>query len=108
MVSQRRIQRQFFLIREAQQFCFGDGLYLQNFAENCILYWAIHAHQRHGFRAPRRFSSSQREGCDVHAEASQRAADLPDDPWLVVIAQIKDGAAQLRLKRNSVDREHPW
>ena len=55
------------LIGETEQFGFGDGLYLQDFAEDGVLHRTIHADQRYGFGAARCFAPSQGEGGDVYA-----------------------------------------
>src|SRR5260370_42605684 len=95
LLGNYRLSKNSFLIGEEQEFGFGDGFNLQDFGENCVLYRAVHSDQRYGFRAARRFAPSQCEGRDVYAEASQCVADLADDSGLVVIAQEKNGAAQL-------------
>jgi hypothetical protein len=54
-------------IGEAEEFGFGDGLDLQDFAEDGVLYRAVHSDQRDGFGAAGCLASAQGEGGDVYA-----------------------------------------
>src|SRR6476660_10293248 len=94
---------QFLRVTEPQQFRLGNRRNVPNWGKNRGRYLTVQPNERNGFGAAIGIATAEGKGGDIHAMLSERGAHLTDDPWLVAVSQVQDGAFQLRLERDSFD-----
>ena len=65
--------------------------------------FAVDADEGDGVGTFVRGAAAEREGGDVDAELAERRTDLADDARFVVVAEVENGAFELRFERDALN-----
>src|SRR5713101_9744147 len=89
-----------------KQLSLSDGRNCPDGLKDGAGHFAINADEGDGIGPTLCFSPAKRERGDIDSEFAQGGPDLPDNSGLVSVSQIKNGAFELRLQRNSFNLQH--
>src|SRR5216684_6159274 len=89
-----------------QQLSLSDGRNRPDRPKDRSRHLSIDPNKVNRVRPPLRLAPPQRKRSDIDPQLPQSAPDLTDNPRLIAVPQIKDGALELRLQRNPFDLQH--
>src|SRR6266436_3559583 len=89
-----------------QQLGFGNGRNRPDRSQDRSRHLAVYANKGDSVGPALGFAAAESERSDIDSELPKSASDLANDARFIAVPQIKNGAFQLRLQRNTFDLEN--